>query len=147
MTVIRESLLRAPLFPDPEADQGIHHLVTVYLPGATLAETIDQGYAANLPRRTLKGGAPVEPLVRVDNPGVKVEAVKLAQDRSGDVVVRLYEAMGRRTTAHVAAAFPATHVHSTDLLERPDGKLTVEGGCADVSLRPFEIVTLRFHRG
>ena len=33
-TTVRLSLLRAPLFPDPEADQGHHRLTTVLHPGA-----------------------------------------------------------------------------------------------------------------
>jgi len=146
VTVVRESLVRAPLFPDPEADQGRHRMATIYLPGATLSETIDAGYDANLPGRLVTGGDGVEPLVEVDGAGVIIEGVKLAQDRSGDVVVRCYEAWGQRTTARVAAGFDAIRVQTTDLLERPDGRLDVPGGIAELTLRPFEVVTLRFTR-
>ena len=41
-------------------------------------------------------GSAVEPVVRVVAGPAVVEAVKLAEDRSGDVVVRLYEAYGGR---------------------------------------------------
>ena len=146
VTIVRESLIRSQLFPDPQADQGEHELVTVYLPGASLAETIDAGYAANLRPRAVRGAHPVEPLVGVDDPGVKVEAVKLAQDRSGDVIVRLYEAFGRRTQARVTANFATTGAQTTDLLERPDGAIRTSGGPVGLALRPFELVTLRFAR-
>ncbi len=76
------------------------------------------------------------------DPAVVVEAVKLADDRSGDVVVRLYEAHGGRATATLTPDFPVTAVTETDLLERP---LADRG--RTVSLRPFQILTLRLARG
>ena len=47
-----------------------------------------------LPLRHLAGDHPVAPLVTVSNPAAVVEAVKLAEDGSGDLVVRLYESPG-----------------------------------------------------
>lgn len=43
----------------------------------------------------------IDPLVIVDNPAIVVESVKLAEDRSGDVVVRLYESRGAPAKASV----------------------------------------------
>jgi alpha-mannosidase len=70
--------------------------------------------------------------------GAVVEAVKLADDHSGDVVVRLYEALGGRTTATVTASFPVARIAVTDLLERPLGPSP-----STVELRPFQVLTLR----
>ena len=47
-----------------------------------------------------------------------VEAVKLAGDRSGDVIVRLYESRGARAEATVTLSDGAATVVATDLLER-----------------------------
>jgi alpha-mannosidase len=92
----------------------------------------------------------IDPLLTVDNPAVVVEAVKLAEDRSGDVIVRLYEAHGSRARARIHRRFDATDVVETDLLERPYPQsrisLTVDGNTLDVELRPFQLVTLRFRR-
>jgi alpha-mannosidase len=151
-TVVRQSLLRAPLFPDPEADQGEHAFRTVLHVGAEIADAVVDGYRANLPLRTIAGGTEVTPLVTVSAPGVVVEAVKLADDGSGDVVVRLYEALGRRARAAVTAGFAATGVVEVDLLERPVQAAGAVSGAedparADLDLRPFQLVTLRFARG
>jgi alpha-mannosidase len=151
MTVVRESLLRAPLYPDPDADQGEHSFVTVVHVGADLADAVADGYATNLPARVVTGAGPVAPLVTVDGPGVVVESVKLAEDRSGDVVVRLYESLGAHTTATVGAGFETTAVQPSDLLERPlGGALAAEDAGSNlyepIPLRPFEILTLRFGR-
>ena len=89
------------------------------------------------------------PIVTVSNPAVVVEAVKLAEDRSGDVIVRLYESFGARSNATVTAGFAAVRVTLTDLLEREveSGRAPIGGATrappVELTLRPFEIVTLR----
>ncbi|MGH8777267.1 MAG: glycosyl hydrolase-related protein, partial [Jiangellaceae bacterium] len=92
------------------------------VPGAATADAIGAGYAINLPPRHASGAGPVEPLVRLAGQptgAIVIEAIKLADDRSGDVVVRLYEGLGGRATGHLIPAFPVTAVTETDLLERP----------------------------
>jgi alpha-mannosidase len=146
-TTIRESLLRAPLYPDPHADQGRHVLRTTVRPGAGLPQAVEEGYRTNLPLRHVAGDHPVAPLVTVSNPGVVVEAVKLAEDGSGDLVVRLYESLGGRARTTVTAAAEVGSVDATDLLERPlpEGAAS-KGPSIDLELRPFQLVTLRFRR-
>jgi alpha-mannosidase len=148
-TVVRQSLLRAPLFPDPEADQGRHRFVSTLHVGAGIPEAVVDGYRANLPVREVRGVRGVEPLVTVDGDGVVVEAVKLADDGSGDVVVRLYEAHGTRARATVTPGFDAAGVTEVDLLEREVPARALRGeadGGAALELRPFQLVTLRLRR-
>ena len=151
-TLVRESLVRGPRYPDPEADQGTHRLVTVVRIAETVREAIDTGYRVNLPTREAVGAADVPPLVRVASESVIVEAVKLAEDRSGDVVVRLYEARGGSARAvSVDWGFPVGSTTRVDLLERPieegPGAREWDGGDPVLlDLRPFEIVTLRATR-
>ncbi|WP_433275113.1 glycoside hydrolase family 38 C-terminal domain-containing protein [Pseudonocardia xinjiangensis] len=144
-TTVRLSLLRAPLFPDPTADQGEHRLTVALRVGSTIGDAVAAGYRLNLALRTVRGSHDVAPLLHVDDPAVVVEAVKLAEDGSGDVVVRLYEALGTRASARVTADFPYGSVVETDLLEQPVPRpvaLSADG--ARLTLRPFQIVTLRF---
>ncbi|MFG3260236.1 alpha-mannosidase [Streptomyces sp. NPDC048172] len=149
-TTVRLSLLRAPRYPDPETDQGVHSMRYGLAPGASVGDAVREGHRINLPERTVTGGASsVAPLVRVDSDQVVAEAVKLAEDRSGDVVVRLYESHGGRGTATLAPGFPVTSVTETDLLERPlpgGHHSWEEGGDVRVTLRPFQILTLRLGR-
>lgn len=151
-TVVRQSLLRAPLFPDPEADQGTHRFVSTLHVGAGIPEAVVDGYRANLPVREVRGARGVAPLVTVDGHGVVVEAVKLANDGSGDVVVRLYEAHGTRARATVVPGFAATATVEVDLLEREVPARAVQGageeaGAVALELRPFQLLTLRLRRG
>ncbi|MFF3941454.1 alpha-mannosidase [Streptomyces phaeofaciens] len=149
-TTLRVSLLRAPRFPDPETDQGVHRFRHALVPGATIGDTVREGWRINLPARTVHGARDVAPLVRVDRDQVVVTAVKLADDGSGDVVVRFHEAHGGRTRATLTTGFDLAGATVTDLLERPLAEAVaprVEGDRITVRLRPFELVTLRLRRG
>jgi alpha-mannosidase len=152
-TTVRLSLVRAPHVPDPEADRGPHRFTYALLPGASISDAIEEAYALNLPLRVVSGTSDrvtPPPLVEVDNAAVVVEAVKLADDRSGDVVVRLYESLGGRAAATLQTGFPLAGAEVVDLLERPlpaaprpdDARLDGTGGVR-LNLRPFQILTLR----
>ncbi|WP_330299689.1 alpha-mannosidase [Streptomyces sp. NBC_00503] len=149
-TTIRLSLLRAPRYPDPETDQGAHTLRFSLAPGAAIGDAVREGHGLNLPERVVAGAAPVAPLVAVDNDAVVVESLKLAEDRSGDVIVRLYESRGGRARATLAAGFPLSAAVESDLLERPLEGTAVSApapdGTVPLTLRPFQIVTIRLHR-
>ncbi|MDI3212715.1 glycoside hydrolase family 38 C-terminal domain-containing protein [Arthrobacter sp. AL12] len=147
-TTVRLSLLRAPKFPDPAADRGRHELNVTIRPGAGIADAVEEGYRTNLAPRVVRGAHGVEPLIAVSNPALVVEAVKLAEDGSGDVVVRVYESLGERSAGTVTAGFAVNGVHTVDLLERPAAApgVTAAGDSAELALRPFQLVTLRFVR-
>ena len=147
-TTVRLSLLRSPKFPDPQADRGQHELTVTIRPGARIADAVEEGYRTNLVPRLVRGAAPVEPLFALSNPALVVEAVKLAEDGSGDVVVRLYESLGRRSIGTITANFPVQGSWAVDLLERPVQEPGVEcgGNVVELKLRPFQLVTLRFAR-
>ena len=66
---------------------------------------------------------------------------------SGDLVVRLYEAHGDRSTATVTTSIDWEAVETTDLLERPVDTaaiVDVSPRRIELDLRPFELLTLRF---
>ncbi|MFJ9031313.1 alpha-mannosidase [Streptomyces sp. NPDC102274] len=149
-TTVRVSLLRAPRFPDPETDQGVHRFRHALAPGASIGDAVREGYRVNLPERRIPGDAEVAPLVSVDNDAVVVSAVKLADDESGDLVVRLYESTGGRAKVRVDVGFATTALAVTDLLERPLADVEPPepaDGSVQLALRPFELVTLRLTRG
>ncbi|WP_027587015.1 alpha-mannosidase [Acidipropionibacterium thoenii] len=159
-STVRASLLKGSRYPDPRTDEGAHDFTFTIHPGAAIPEAVADGYALNLPVHH-SHGHPVEPLVRATG-GVAVEAVKLAEDGSGDVVVRIREPYGRRATASLLLGFMATDALETDLLEEPladtpealvaPTAITMSlreasaGQAVGVTLRPFQVATLRFAR-
>lgn len=148
--LVRQSLLRASLFPDPGSDQGRHRMRTSIALGTDVLDAVREGYRLNLPLRLVDGARTVPPLVRVDSPYIVVESVKLAEDRSGDLIVRLYEARGARASGTVTVDGDVSAIVETDLLERtgrePASLVGVDGATGELRLRPFQLVTLRFAR-
>ncbi len=145
ITTVRFSLLRSPKFPDPEADQGKHEIRLRIRPGATLQEAVNLGYELNLPIRKIAGNRSLAALVASDSAQCIIEAVKLAEDGSGDLIVRCYESLGGRAQTRIVLAGTAGKIQRTNLLEEPiEGEPIASGSTVDLELRPFQIVTLRF---
>ncbi|RMI12711.1 alpha-mannosidase [Cellulomonas triticagri] len=167
-TAVRLSLLRAPRFPDPRADRGQHVFRWSVLPGADLAATVRAAAALTAP--VLPDLPVVDPLVALEPVAgtAVVDWVKVADDGSGDVVVRVYEPVGGRATA-VLRPGPLlasdARVRETDLLERdlaPDDPMprglvlpdpAADPGAAQpaagarLDLGPFQVLTLRLTPG
>ncbi|MFF6906365.1 alpha-mannosidase [Streptomyces sp. NPDC012389] len=141
-TTVRLTLLRAPHSPDPHTDLGTHRFRYALAPGAEVTDAVREGLALNLPLRAAVAPA-VPSLVETGHPAVTVEAVKLAEDRSGDVIVRLYESAGGRADARLSVAFPVIRAQITDLLEEPLHPAVTDDRGLVLELRPFQILTVR----
>jgi alpha-mannosidase len=141
---MRLSLLRAPRYPDPEADQGEHRFAYALLPhsGPFQEQVIAAAESFNLPMSFVAGSGTGQ-VVAVDRPGVSIEALKWA-DRSDGVIVRLCEVWGSRGSVRLTLNVPFAFVARTDLLERDLDPVPHQGRHVDLQLRPFELVTLRF---
>lgn len=143
---VRVSLLRAARYPDPDADQGRHRVTISILPhGTGLHEVLHEAELLNLPVRFVRGRLDrwPGPVVEIDEPGVQLSAVKRADDGGGDLIVRLYEACGDRRQVSVRLAAPVRSVVRCNALEEPLEAIDVADGFVSITLRPFEIVTLR----
>lgn len=151
---IRVSLARGASYPDPRADEGRHTATLAVLPhGAGLADVVAEAERLDLPARVVAPTAsgPLEPdlpspLVRVSGSGVQVDAVKSADDGSGDLIVRLHEACGDRAAVTVAADRFIRQAAPCNLLEEPTGGFEVSDGVAAFTLAPFGLMTLRITR-
>jgi len=144
---IRGSRLRAAKYPDPVQDHGRHQVTISVLPhGPGLHEVLREAEALNTPLRLVAAGAADElpaPVVSVEHPGVQVSAVKRADDGSGDLIVRLYEACGARTQVPVRMLARIEDASTCNLLEEAQHSLDIADGFVNLTLRPFELVTLR----
>jgi alpha-mannosidase len=152
---VRVSLARAAQYPDPLADRGRHSVSLAVRPhGAGLADVRDAASRLNHPLRvvahsdTATTATPSRRVVEVssDPAGVEVDAVKLADDGSGDLIVRLHEACGNRSRVSVVTSDRVAAAWRCNLLEEPLTGEEVGDGVVTLTLRPFQIVTLRLHR-
>lgn len=154
---IRVSLARAAKYPDPDADQG-HHRVTLALLAhdGVLADVRAAAETLNRPPRVVASdvaGAAIDlPVVSIVSSqaaasSVEVDAVKLADDGSGDLIVRLHESVGDRITIGVRCRHRITAAWRCDLMEDPQAGEECLDGIVSTPLRPFELVTLRLRLG
>jgi alpha-mannosidase len=150
--VMRLSLLRGPTAPDPLCDVGHHRFTYSLFPHAGdpfSAGVLQAATALNVAVRTVPTTVhpgslpPTGSYVSVDDPGFVVVAVKRADDGTGDMVIRGYEAFGGHRRARLRVGLPFSAASRADLLERPRHALAPEGDEVPLSLRPFELVTLR----
>lgn len=68
--------------------------------------------------------------------------MKNADDGDG-VIVRLYECCNSRANVNLTLGFDFDDVYLTDLLENEERKLRKHGRTVNLTLKPFEIVTLK----
>ncbi|HZX56354.1 MAG TPA: glycoside hydrolase family 38 C-terminal domain-containing protein, partial [Ilumatobacteraceae bacterium] len=140
------SLLRAAKYPDPDADHGRHAVTISVLPhGGGLHDVLHEAEALNVPLRVVTGQAtsPPLPVVSIDHRGVEITAVKHADDGSGDLIVRMYEACGDRVVTTARTPSPIGAAFRCNLMEEPDSGIECSDGIVSLTLLPFEIVTLR----
>ncbi len=161
-TDLRLTLLKGAQYPDPHADEGHHAFTYSLLPHVgdlRDAGLVAEGYRLNVAPRVVAGSTnrsvpvtpDVAPLVVCSNPAVVVEAVKPADDGSGDLIVRIFESFGARSSFTLELGAPPASVQVTDLLEEPnatipDVPVDVTGRAISGELRPFQIATLRVTR-
>ena len=143
------TLLRAPVSPDADADQGAHRFVySYYLWDGAFADcgVVREGYELNVPVTVSEGTAEAFSMMSVDAPNVVIDTVKAAEDGSGDVIVRLYESKHAACDAQLVIHLPVASVEACDMLENPTETLGLRDGRVSLSFRGFEIKTLRLHR-
>ncbi|MGP9034344.1 alpha-mannosidase [Glutamicibacter mysorens] len=145
-TTMRLSLLRAPRFPDPETDQGVQTHRYGLVIGADVATATAAGALLNSEERVIDGAQGVDPLVTISGEGLVVSSVKLAADRSGDLVVRVYESLGRRASGSLRVNAQISQASTVSLLEDELAGQRVElaDGAVPLKLGAFEVRTLRF---
>jgi len=143
---INLTLLRAPLGPDDAADRGAHRFTYAALPWVgsfASSPVVREGYDLNVPVVAAAGSAGERSLLSVDAANVVIETVKLAEDGSGDLIVRLYESKRTATACILATSLPIRSACATDMLENDAEPLDTAVGAVPLELRPFEIKTVR----
>jgi alpha-mannosidase len=150
--VLRLTLLRSPVWPDPEADRGHHHFHYALYPHAGTwkdALTVRHGYEYNYPLTAVittahPGSLPAShSFASVSPENVVLTAVKKAEDASG-LIFRVYEWAGKDTTAEFHVPPGATSATVTNMQETPEGSaLAVTGDVVKVPIHPYEILTIR----
>jgi alpha-mannosidase len=156
--VIRMTALRAPTDPDPKADEGKHQFSYALCPHARSWEdgsTVRRGYEFNTPMIIVQtdqhhGQLPSSySFLQLSQPNVVVSTLKKCEDDNG-LILRFYETAGKATQAHLQFPQPIVRAGEMDLIEwseQPISSTDLKEGALNVSLKPFEIKTLKLLLG
>lgn len=151
-TMLRLSLLSSPLYPDPHTDQGSHQFTWSVVVDADMDSVLEEASRLNAP--VVDALPDVDPLLSLEkvSGSIAVDWIKLADDGSGDVIVRLYEAAGGSASGVVklAGALGKVTLQEVDLLEEPElhgmsQGLRQQDDAWVVSLHAFQLCTIRIH--
>ena len=103
---------------------------------------VEEAYDLNVPLRTMQGATEAFSLFDVSVDHVMIDTVKPAEDGSGDLILRLYEAKKADTTCRLTPMIPWVRAEETDMLENT--VCTLEGTeSVELHFKPFEVKTLR----
>ncbi|MDO5415659.1 MAG: glycoside hydrolase family 38 C-terminal domain-containing protein, partial [Lachnospiraceae bacterium] len=161
-SVMRLTLLKSGIFPNPTADQEVHTFTYSLYPHDGDFRTggvVQEAYDLNCPLQAVpvreKTAEPGEGrawngenrssafCVAVDAENVLADTVKKAEDGDG-ITLRLYETYGKRTRTRVTVpASAGKQAEDCDCMEQPLGRLELEDGAISLEFRPYEIKTIR----
>ncbi|MCY9697393.1 alpha-mannosidase [Paenibacillus alginolyticus] len=146
--LMRLTLIKSAMVPDPTADQGEHIFCYSLYPhqGDWFAgKTVQAAWHLNSPLIALRG-LPVKDagsLFSVNADHVCVDAVKLAEDGEG-FIVRMHEYGGARGPMKLASEWSEFHWQETDMLENPlPGEGLSGQGSIQCDIGAYEIKTFR----
>jgi alpha-mannosidase len=156
-TVLRLTLLKSAIDPDPLADEGEHHFSYALLPHGpewSIADTVREAYAFNLPVHALpvhaqqrgSAGLPASLITSVSDHAV-VDTVKPAENGDG-VIVRVYECANRRGPVTLRFAYSLAAAQPVTILEdRDDAAEAVVASDRELrfDLLPFQVRSFRVH--
>ncbi|HEX6288547.1 MAG TPA: alpha-mannosidase [Herpetosiphonaceae bacterium] len=155
-SVMRLTLLKSGVNPDPNADQGLHRFTYALLPHAgdwREAEVVRRAAELNTPLLAYRPqdsaaerSAHISTFVRCDAAHVMLDTIKTAEDGDG-LIVRFYEAHNQRGPVALTFAQPVTSAEACNLLEESIGDVELDGHTLRFTIRPFEIRTLRVRLG
>ena len=140
-------LLRSPFYPDINADRGVNNFTYSYLPHkGSLVESCVMSEAASLNREVLVADgrkAKMSAPVTLESDKVSLEVVKRAE-KSEKLVLRLVERAGECSKAVLNIHRDIAAFAETNLMEwEKTGRVyKVEDGKVELTLEPFEILTL-----
>lgn len=128
--VMRLSLLRSPIWPDPTADRGDHSFEYSLYPHkgkVEESETIFKGYEFNYPLITYvtdlhQGTLPLEKtFVQIEPQNVIITSIKQSEENENAIIITMYESKGIDSKVEISLPFTPAQIVETNFLEE-DGK-------------------------
>ncbi len=150
--VLRLTLLRSPIWPDPDADRGHQNFsYELYPHGGTWQQALTerQGYQYNYNLKAMQveahtGSQPAEhSYLSVEPENVVLTAVKKAEDNDG-LIFHVVEWAGKESNVTFTVPPGATAATETNLMETSTGApLALSANKVTIPIHPYEILSIR----
>jgi alpha-mannosidase len=152
--LLRLTLLRSPIWPDPDADREHHHFSYGLYPHGgdwKQALTVRHGYEFNYGLKAMQvqahsGSMKAEhSFASVAEDNVVMTAMKKTESGNG-LVLRFYEWQGKGGNVTLTVPPGAVDATLVNLMEKPEGSsIAVSGDKVTVPVTPFEIQTVQIN--
>ena len=144
------SLLTAACSPEMRADNGVHiftYAFTAWEGDFTGSDVVRQAYELNVPPILCNGVIETIGNFKTDRENIILETAKLAEDGSGDFVLRLYECKKAAVKAVVAMpALRGSKAFLCNMLEHEETELSVNEDEMILDFKAFEVKTVRIKK-
>jgi alpha-mannosidase len=150
--LLRLSLLRSSVYPDPDADRGRQRFSFLLYPHAgtwRASLTERHGYEMNYPIEAVQVEQHEGTLGRrhsfacVEDPAVVLTAMKKSEDGTA-LILRLYDWSGKPSVATIELPGAPQSAAEAGILENITGpSLLIQGKLLHVDMHPYEIKTIR----
>ena len=148
--MMKITLLRGPICPDPMGDLGMHHFRYSFYPHAGTwrdADTVRLGFEENVRLEgEFIGGTGGNDIghtyAKIEGESVILDAVKPAQDGRG-YIVRMYESETRHCTVKASFDLEYSKVIECNLMECDEQEIDCENGEFTFKMKPHEVKTFR----
>ena len=140
------TLLRAAAAPEMRADNQVHHFTyafTAWEGDFAGCDVVKQGYELNEKPRLVLGCVPTFSIASVKNGTVVLDTIKPALDRSGDLILRLYESKKAAGKAQILLNVDAKKAWLCDMLENKEQEIVIKDGMLELEFGAFQIQTIR----
>ncbi|GAB2319306.1 alpha-mannosidase [Alkalibacterium sp. s-m-22] len=143
--IMRLSLIKSGIHPDPEADKGMHDFTYSILPHS------GDWYEGNVEREAWDLNNPLKPVkaskslltrdsfFKIDAENVILHTIKKAE-KEDKIIIRLYEYAGASARVNLSTSLDIKEWVECDLMERPLSN-SVHHGEITFNIKPYEIKT------
>ena len=128
------------------ADNQVHHFTyafTAWEGDFAGCDVVKQGYELNEKPRLVPGCVPTFSMASVKSGTVVLDTIKPALDRSGDLILRLYESKKAAGKAQILLNVDAKKAWLCDMLENKEQEIVIKDGMLELEFGAFQIQTIR----
>lgn len=135
------------MVPNIDADKGIQEFVySFYVWNGSFDKCLveREAYELNTKPVVMFGEGKEKSFFKITEKNIILDSIKIAEDDSGDLILRLYEARNSSLKCNISTCFSLISVYECNMLEEKVKNIQiVDEHNIVLSFKPFEIKTLR----